>query len=52
LLYPQIEQEHADLKIKLAKEYKNDREVNAEKKTDFIKRTTALARIGKSMPNH
>lgn len=42
--HPDIAREYGELKVKLAGEYKNDRDGYTEKKTDFIKRITSLAR--------
>lgn len=41
---PTIAHEYGDLKTGLANEYKNDREGYTEKKTDFIRRITEIAR--------
>jgi len=41
---PKIAQEYSALKLQLAKEYKNNRELYTDKKTEFIKRITELAR--------
>jgi len=40
-------QVYGELKIKLSRKYKNDREEYTDKKTDFIKRITKLARNDK-----
>jgi GrpB-like predicted nucleotidyltransferase (UPF0157 family) len=42
--HPDIAREYGELKVKLAGEYKNDRDGYTEKKTDFIKRITSFAR--------
>jgi len=44
---PDIAKEYEELKIRLAKEYRNDREEYTEKKTDFIKRITEQAKMNK-----
>jgi GrpB-like predicted nucleotidyltransferase (UPF0157 family) len=43
---PAIAQEYADLKVRLSKEFKNDREEYTAQKTDFIKRITEKAKAG------
>jgi GrpB-like predicted nucleotidyltransferase (UPF0157 family) len=43
--HPEIAREYGDLKIRLAEEYRNDRETYTEKKTDFIRRIVVLARM-------
>ena len=43
-LHPETVREYGDLKLRLAAEFRNNREVYTEKKTDFIKRITGLAR--------
>jgi len=42
--HPEIAREYGELKAKLSLEYKHDREGYTEKKTDFIKRITKIAR--------
>ncbi len=42
--HPEIAQKYGELKIQLSKVYKNDREEYTNKKTDFIKRITDIAR--------
>jgi GrpB-like predicted nucleotidyltransferase (UPF0157 family) len=42
--HPDIARDYGELKVKLAAEYKNDRDGYTEKKTDFIQRITRLAR--------
>jgi GrpB-like predicted nucleotidyltransferase (UPF0157 family) len=41
---PEIAQEYGELKIRLAKKYRNNREEYTDKKTDFIKRITEKAK--------
>ena len=41
---PKIARTYAELKVQLAKEYKNDREAYTDKKAEFIERITGLAR--------
>jgi GrpB-like predicted nucleotidyltransferase (UPF0157 family) len=41
---PAIAREYADLKVRLAKQFTNDREEYTAKKTDFIKRITEIAK--------
>jgi GrpB-like predicted nucleotidyltransferase (UPF0157 family) len=47
-LHPEIAREYGELKIRLAGEYRNNREAYTEKKTDFIKRITEKAKQEKS----
>ena len=43
-LHPETVREYGELKLRLAAEFRNNREGYTEKKTDFIKRITGLAR--------
>jgi len=43
-LHPEIASEYGELKARLSVEYKNDREEYTDKKTNFIKRITKIAR--------
>lgn len=43
-LHPEIASEYGELKARLSVKYRNDREGYTEKKTDFIKRITGVAR--------
>jgi GrpB-like predicted nucleotidyltransferase (UPF0157 family) len=47
---PVIAQEYEDLKMRLAHEFKNDREEYTSKKTHFIKRITEMARNNRYRP--
>ena len=46
-VHPDVAEVYGELKIKLSREYKNDREEYTDKKTDFIRRITKLARKDK-----
>ncbi len=42
--HPAVAQEYGDLKVKLLKDYRNDRDGYTDKKSDFINRITKIAR--------
>jgi GrpB-like predicted nucleotidyltransferase (UPF0157 family) len=42
--HPEIAGEYAELKVRLAKEFENNRDAYTEKKTDFVQRINKLAR--------
>lgn len=44
LANPDVAKEYGELKVQLAKQYKNDREEYTKSKTEFIKRITEVAR--------
>jgi GrpB-like predicted nucleotidyltransferase (UPF0157 family) len=44
ILHPEVALEYGELKVRLSLEYKNDREGYTDKKSDFIKRITKVAR--------
>lgn len=46
--HPDIVKEYGELKMQLSKKYTNDRDGYTEKKTDFIKRITQIARCEKT----
>jgi GrpB-like predicted nucleotidyltransferase (UPF0157 family) len=43
--HPEIAGEYSELKVKLSEEYRNDRDGYTDKKGDFIRRITAVARV-------
>lgn len=43
-LHPEVAGEYGELKIRLSMEYKNNREEYTDKKSDFVKRITKIAR--------
>jgi GrpB-like predicted nucleotidyltransferase (UPF0157 family) len=46
--HPDIAKEYGKLKVQLSEEYRNDRDGYTDKKTDFIKRITGIARKEKA----
>jgi GrpB-like predicted nucleotidyltransferase (UPF0157 family) len=46
--HPDIAHEYSQLKVRLSKEYRNDREGYTNNKTDFIKRVSQIARKEKA----
>ncbi|MFH0760852.1 MAG: GrpB family protein [Bacteroidota bacterium] len=47
--HPDIAKEYGNLKVQLSEEYRNDRDGYTDKKTDFIKRITGIARTEKEI---
>ena len=49
LAHPEIAEEYGRLKLELKQKYEHDRDAYTSAKTDFIKRITGLARVGKKI---